>query len=362
MKTLSTFFFLVLHSIAQPLFSAPVLLSPEGTQPQLAVSKSGHAHVVFGTRKDAAIFHTASADGGKTFTDPHKIGTLPDLALGMERGPRIAVAGDSVLVTAISHKDGMIHLWRRGNGAEGVWKEEAPINDTPGSAKEGLHSMAANAAGKVAVVWLDARSGKTEIWISVSENSGKEWGGNTLVYRSPDGTVCECCRPSVAVGEDGRIAVMWRNWLDGSRDMYVSESAADGAGFTEAKKLGSGTWKLEGCPMDGGSIAFGKDGEIETTWRREKSSFTASPGSAETLVSENAVRPFTVSAGGDSRVYYESKGSVMLSHGDAKDPEMVANDAAYPAAAFIPGKGIMLVWESTQAGKPGIFYDLIEGL
>ena len=220
--------------------------------------------------------------------------------------------------------------------------------------------MAANADGKVAVVWLDGRSGKTEIWISVFDNSGKKWGGNSLVYRSPDGTVCECCRPSVAVAEDGRIAVMWRNWLDRSRDMYVSESAADGSSFTETKKLGSGTWKLNGCPMDGGSIAFVKDGEIATAWRREKSSFTAIPGSPELFISEKSVRPLIIPTANGSRILSESNGNVMMDKSDGGDPQMVAGNAAFPAAAFIPGKGIILVWESNQTGKPGIFADLIE--
>ncbi len=358
--TLPTFISILLHSLTLPLLSAPVLLFADGSQPQTVVSHSGLVHVVYGTHNDGAIHHVTSADGGKTFTGSIGIGTLPDMALGMGRGPRVAAAGNSLLVTAISHKDGMIHFWRREGGAEGVWKEEAPINDTPGSAKEGLHSMAANSDGKVAVVWLDLRSGKTEVWISVSENSGKKWDGNTLVYRSPDGTVCECCRPSVAIDKDGRIAVMWRNWLDGSRDMYVSESTANGAAFTDAKKLGNGTWKLKGCPMDGGSIAFGKDGEIATAWRREKTSFIAVPGSAETLVSENAIRPLVVFNANGNHIFYESKGNVMMKSGAGRSPKTVARNAAFPSAALIPSKGILVVWESHQAGKSGIFADLIE--
>ena len=53
----------------------------------------------------------------------------------------------------------------------------------------------------------------------------------------------------------GRVAVMWRNWLNGSRDMFAALSSDGGKTFATAQKLGSGTWKLNGCPMDGGSIA-----------------------------------------------------------------------------------------------------------
>ena len=49
---------------------------------------------------------------------------------------------------------------------------------------------------------------------------------------------------------------MWRNSLDGARDMFVSESRDGGRTFSNARKLGSGTWPLKACPMDGGHLAF----------------------------------------------------------------------------------------------------------
>jgi len=124
MKTLSTFLFLLLPSLAQTALSAPAAVSPDGSQPQLAVAPSGLVHVVYGSKKEEAIHHATSADDGKTFADPFKIGSLAELALGMGRGQQIAVAGDSVIITAISHKDGMLHLWRREDGRRAIGKRK----------------------------------------------------------------------------------------------------------------------------------------------------------------------------------------------------------------------------------------------
>ena len=90
------------------------------------------------------------------------------------------------------------------------------------------------------------------------------------VYQSPDGHICECCQPVAAVDAQGRVAVMWRNWLGGTRDLYLTTSADGGKTFAAAQKLGTGTWKLNGCPMDGGAVAFNPLGKPLAVWRRKK--------------------------------------------------------------------------------------------
>src|SRR5207253_1724526 len=139
------------------------------------------------------------------------------------------------------------------------------INSVTNSAREALHAMAGNQHGDVWVAWLDLRSGKTELWGASSHDSGKSWNDDVLIYRSPDGHICECCHPSVQVERNGTVQVMWRNWLGGARDMYVTQSTDGGRTFKTAEKIGSGTWLLNACPMDGGSISG-----PYFLWRREK--------------------------------------------------------------------------------------------
>src|SRR5690606_37712137 len=117
------------------------------------------------------------------------------------------------------------------------------------------------------------RSGSTEIYGARCEDSGQAWQANVRVYRSPGGTVCECCHPSVAIGPYERLHVMFRNSLDGCRDMYVATSGDGGYTFPNVRKLGRGRWELNACPMDGGAVAVDAVGSLIAVWRRQDQVF-----------------------------------------------------------------------------------------
>src|SRR5687767_9493091 len=140
------------------------IIPPEfhgAVQPQVAVSPSGKVHLVFG--RGTTIFHTVSDKGAGPFSTPVRVGELPKLALGMRRGPRVSATEKLVVVTAISHADGNLHAWNSGDGGK-QWTETGPINETPNSAREGLHALDGDGHGSVFVAWLDLRSGGTELW------------------------------------------------------------------------------------------------------------------------------------------------------------------------------------------------------
>ncbi|MGV3532010.1 MAG: sialidase family protein [Chthoniobacteraceae bacterium] len=342
------------------LHAAPVELVPSdlhgALQPQVAVAPAGRIHVTFG--KGSAIYHAASFDAGRTFTKPAKVGELPKLALGMRRGPRI-VASDSVLaITAISHADGNLHAWASKDGGA-TWQAGKSINDAAKSAREGLHAMAGDGKGNAFVTWLDLRNGGMELWRATSADGGATWGANALVYKSPDGHICECCHPSAAMDGEGRVAVMWRNWLDGSRDMFAALSNDGGKTFAAAQKLGSGTWKLNGCPMDGGAITLDAAGNPLTAWRREKTVFASKLGGAEEQLADSAAQPIVVSSTSGAYEVWESGGGLMLKKGTA-GPSRFAVDARFAAAAALPKGGAVIVWEGPATGKSTLLAEIVE--
>lgn len=252
--------------------AAGAALGFAGTQPQLA-SADGVTYLAFAQGSTISVLR--SSDEGVTFSAPSQITVTGNMALGMRRGPRIAASRDAVFVTAVVGErgggaDGDVVLFRSTDGGRS-WAVPTTINDIPGSAREGLHGMAANPAGVVVITWLDLREKGTRIYAAVSRDHGATWSPDALVYESPSGTVCECCHPSVDVAHDERVVIMFRNSLDGNRDMYVTRSR-DAATFAPAAKLGTGTWTLQACPMDGGDVGFGAD-DVVATWRREDGIF-----------------------------------------------------------------------------------------
>ena len=339
-----------------PLFAAPLEIIPAalrgGLQPQVAVAPSGRVHVVFG--KGRAIYHTSSPDG-RTFSSPAKIGELEKLALGMRRGPRVTATEERLLVTAISHADGNLHAWTSPDIGK-TWKESPALNTTLNSAREGLQALAGDGRGLVVAVWLDSRSGGMEPWFRLSRDGGATWASDASLYASPDGHICECCAPNVAISSTGEIAVMWRNWVGGSRDLYLATSR-DGLEFSPARKLGTGSWKLDGCPMDGGGLAFAPGGDWIAVWRREKAIFASEPGIPEKPLASSATQPLVAYAGKTPLILWEANGSVMLRKG-SDEPVVFARDAkaasiaSGPAAAFI-------AWEAAVDGQKTLLFDCL---
>ena len=347
----------VLILVTTGCFAAPVeIIPPElrgAVQPQVAVAPNERIHVVFG--KDTAIYHTASADG-RSFSAPVQVGELDKLALRMRRGPRVTATDKLVLITAISHTDGNLHAWTSADTGK-TWKESAPLNTAAKSAREGLQSLAGDGRGLVAAVWLDLRGKGTELWGRVSRDGGATWAGDLSIYQSPDGHICECCVPNVAISPTGEIAAMWRNWLGGSRDLYTATSR-DGRTFSPAQKLGTGTWKLNGCPMDGGSIAFTAQKQMLTAWRREGTVFTASGLEAEKLLAPNAAQPLIVTNAGRQALLWEAGGSLWIKADDAKPGILAARGRMASGAAF--GKGFIVTWEQADAETVRLMSDIIE--
>jgi hypothetical protein len=292
---------------------------------------------------------------------------VPNMSLGMRRGPRVVKTKNAIVVTTIGGqigkgRDGDVLAWRSTDDGK-TWQGPVRVNDTADSAREGLHAMASGADGSIWCVWLDLRDKKSEIYAAMSKDGGATWEPNKCIYRSPDGSVCECCHPSVIVGRDS-VHVMFRNSLGGNRDMYVTSSMDGGKSFSDARKLGSGTWTLDACPMDGGMLAAGPKGSVATVWRRDGNVYTAAgDGSPETPLgpgqqpwiagtSQGPVIVWTVGREGDLLAQNPVSGKPQKLAGAARDP-MIASSSN--------GEGpVVACWESKLNGDPVVLAARIE--
>jgi hypothetical protein len=288
-----------------------------GRQPVLATDGK-MVGVVVG--RDDGVYFAGSRDGGRTFTEPVRVAQTTHLALGLRRGPRIALTGSAIVITGIdgelgNGKDGDLIAWRSEDGGR-TWADGVHVNDVAGSAREGLHDLAAGDNGLLATAWLDLRNKGTRIYSSVSRDNGRTWSANRLVYESPTGSVCQCCHPSVAISAAGEIAVMFRNEIRVAgaaveapplRDMYLARGRRDGA-FEPAIKLGTGSWPLAACPMDGGDVGFDRAGNLLTVWRREDRIYSDRPGQPEEQIGTGKNPVLAIAANGSYEAWMEGAG------------------------------------------------------
>jgi hypothetical protein len=230
------------------------------------------------------------------------------------------------------------------------------VNDVTASAREGLHALASAPGGNLYCVWLDLRDKRTQLFGSRSIDGGATWSENVLVYESPDGSICECCHPSVVYDGRGRLHVLWRNSLGGDRDMYHTTSNDGGSTFAKAAKLGLGSWRLDACPMDGGAIAIGPDNVPATTWRRDRDVFLTTKDPSQERKLGRGLQPWLAAADrGLFAVWIRSRPGdlYLLAPGD-DEPTRLASQARDPVVAAVPRGPVVVAWETDEDGQPVI--------
>lgn len=349
-------FLLAVLSITLP----PVNPGTSNRQPQLAADAKA-VDVVFGSGN--SIWFAQSSDAGRSFSPPTKVSAVPAMALGRHRGPRIAISGKTLIVTAIygqavssdAHAHGLpeqgdLVAWRSEDQGR-TWSAPLVINDVPGSAREGLHAMAAGQHGEVVLAWLDLRAKGTRLYGAYSTNAGTSWSKNVLLYQSDENTICQCCHPSLISVGPNRFAVMFRNALEGSRDLYrLTWSIADGPGPVE--KVSAGTWKLEACPMDGGGLAVqGK--AILTAWRREDAVYLTNGAKEEQVVGKGKNVSLATTKRG-AYVAWTQPDGIRVKRPGSTEPERISSTGDFPVLTPVGGNRVLLAWEDSGAIKLAI--------
>ena len=131
---------------------------------------------------------------------------------------------------------------------------------------------------------------------------------------------------------------MFRNWLKGSRDLYLITSVNKGKTFSEAQKLGLGTWPLKGCPMDGGGLSIDSEKYIRTAWQRDGIVYYAEPGKAEEKVGEGR------GVGMSGNLIHWEKGSDLFFKRMNGDQQKVGEGTALKLLE-LEDNSILAIWE-----------------
>lgn len=309
-----------------------------GHLPVVLTDAGGTVHLVYG--QDSTIYYATSTSQPGGFTQPIAVATLSKLVTTAKRGPQVAATGEFVVITAVN-KGGDVFAYSL-DRRTGKWSAATRINDVPAVALEGFQAVAGATRGTFHGVWLDLRDDKKNKLVGATSNDGgRTWSANRVIYRSPSGTICECCKVSIAARHND-VYVQFRNFIDGSRDLHLAHSTDGGKTFPSVQKLGSGTWKLQACPMDGGAVVLSPTGQPLTTWRRENMLYTCQPGQPEQAVAPG--RNVTMASGdGGSVLAWDDQGTVWLKRNDSSPVSL--GKGQMPSLAM-KGQSVVCVWES----------------
>ena len=315
------------------------LIIANGQMPALAKDKDDNLHLVYGTGD--SIMYVYSDDKAITFSRPVLISVIPHVYIYATRGPQIAATDKGIVISACT-AEGNIYSFYKENGND--WKQGNKVNDADTVCKEGLMALSADGNNTFAV-WLDLRGNKrNKIYGAKSIDGGRTWLKNIMIYTSPDSSVCECCKPSVVVWKNN-VYVMFRNWLQGNRDLYLVQSNDAGDTFGQAQKLGTGSWKLNGCPMDGGNLTVDNKGNVQTVWRRGVKIYNDNPGMPEKEIGEG--KGCAIETVNDKNVYaWAENGRVIVVKPDGEKKSL--GEGNQPVLKAIDASHLLCIWENNK--------------
>lgn len=137
---------------------------------------------------------------------------------------------------------------------------------------------------------------------------------------------------------------MWRNVLDGSRDLHLIKSA-DGVHFGEARKLGTGTWKINACPMDGGGFEVAPDGQVTSAWRRDGEIILDEPGRGEQTIGTG--KDIAI-ARGQLGLYlaWTKDGAIQVRTPSSAEPRVIGVAGGFAHLIALEDGVVLAAWES----------------
>lgn len=237
------------------------------------------------------IFAAISRDGGRTFAAPVQVNTVSGQArVSGEEPPQVALvparSGDPEIVVVWTSREGAnwkLLQTRSTNGGK-TFASATPVPGSEGSGTRGWQSVAVDARGRVAVLWLDHRgavaadsqhahataSGATPPKADPTERAGL----SELYFNTLDGTsasrltpsVCYCCKTSMVTSGDNIYAV-WRHVFPGGlRDIGYTMSRDRGKRFTPIARVHNDNWRFDGCPDNGPAIAVDAQRRVHVAW------------------------------------------------------------------------------------------------
>jgi hypothetical protein len=181
--------------------------------PQIRNDSQGHVAVAWFDNRDrwGSIYFRASTDFGKTWQDEQR---LKADAPGDIIAP-LQMAGDDqghLYVTWVDNREGEYHIYLVVSADFGrTWSTEARLDSNKTKGKPSVApTLAADASGRVYVVWQDARHGGWDVYLNVSLDYGKTWRPEDMRLNTGPPGEAAAQFPQIALDKQGNVAVAWQ--------------------------------------------------------------------------------------------------------------------------------------------------------
>jgi hypothetical protein len=201
---------------------------------------------------------------GDRWSAPRDVATGDDWFVNWADFPSVVPLGGGGLAAHWLVKNGegtfaySVHTARSSDGGR-TWSRPFVPHRDRSETEHGFVSLVPWDGGRVGAVWLDGRNfakvpGQAEPIEEMTLRYAAVGADGSLSDEARlDARVCECCQTSAARTSEGIVVVYRDRSADEVRDIGVVRLA--GGRWTEPRLVHRDGWEIEGCPVNGPSIA-----------------------------------------------------------------------------------------------------------
>jgi hypothetical protein len=152
-----------------------------------------------------------------------------------------------------------------------TWSAPAVVHHDRQLITHRFESLIVDPQGRLWAAWVDKRDLKAAeqagrpyrgaaIYYAYSDDRGATWSNDTKLADSS----CECCRIALALNAQGRVGAMWRHVFEPNERDHAF--ALLGTSTPAVERVTRDRWRVDACPHQGPSLAFGPDGTRHAVW------------------------------------------------------------------------------------------------
>lgn len=243
---------------------------PDSREPELTATAGGRIILSWvekvGEKRHALRFSVR--DAGGDWSEARTVAQGENWFVNWADFPSVIATADGGLAAHWLVKSGPgtyaydVNIARSRDGGK-TWGHPVVPHTDRTQTEHGFVSMLPLADGRLGAVWVDGRNlkdvkegaeEKGPLPVSMSlRYAAIDAGGKLSDEVVLDDRICECCQTSAALTSEGAIAAYRNRSEDEVRDIYFVRQ--QGGRWSEPKAVHDDGWKINGCPVNGPSVA-----------------------------------------------------------------------------------------------------------